>query len=659
MKKILMVDDHPVMRKFMSDHLGKKGYEVSLAADGLAALEILDTFTPDIVFIDLVMPNIGGDKLCRIIRSRPSLNHVFVVVFSAVALEGKDSFESRPADAYIAKAPLGKLAGYVDAVISAVEEERTDEIRGRIFGSEDVLERTISRELLASKKHYEMILSRMSEGLLELTDRLRVVFANPAAMDIIGLEEEMLLSADFCELIAEDRRPAISEKLKEAKRTRREVVFDSEIRFNRNLVSMKFIPATSGEDFRMLVMLKDITRQKKLERQLRQAEKMEAIGNLAGGIAHDLNNILSPVFGYTEMAMQSLPAGAPAAKNLQNVITAANRARELVHRILQFSRRSEEDIRPVKIQFVIKETLKLLHASIPATIEIRETIDPYCDAVMADAFQIQQIVMNLCTNAFHAMADDGGVLDVLLYQVDRGPFDPPSLRGNREADYVVLEVADTGCGIDSGVIDKIYDPYFTTKQMGKGTGLGLSVVHGIVEKCNGQITVDSKAGEGTIFRVYFPAVRTDAVSACENPDIAVMPRGSESIMIVDDDDVIARMYQEVLNGLGYRVSVFDNGRDACDAVMRAPEFDLIITDMTMPGKTGAELAAEVLAVHPSMPVILSTGFNERISEKKAGQIGVKKFLLKPVSIMELTRAIREVLDGCDLPEEGSDGKEPN
>lgn len=656
MKKILVVDDHPVMRKFMADHLGKKGYEVSLAADGLAALEALDTFTPDIFFIDLVMPNIGGDKLCRIIRSRPLLNHAFVVVFSAVALEGKDSFESRPADAYIAKAPLGKLAGYVDSVISAVEEGQTSEIRGRVFGSEDVMERTISRELLASKKHYEMILNRMAEGLLELTDRCRIVFANPAAMDIIGLEEEMLLSADFRDLVAEGRRPMISERLEEAKRTRRETVFESEIRFNRSLVSMKFIPATSGEDFRMLVMLKDVTRQKKLEMQLRQAEKMEAIGNLAGGIAHDLNNILSPVFGYTEMAIQSLPAGAQASKNLQNVITAANRARELVHQILQFSRRSEEEIKPVKIQFIIKETLKLLHATIPATIEIRETIDPYCDAVMADAFQIQQIVMNLCTNAFHAMADAGGVLDVRLCQVDRGPFDPPSLGGSREAGYVVLEVADTGCGIDSGVIDKIYDPYFTTKQLGKGTGLGLSVVHGIVQKNNGHITVDSKPGKGTTFRIYFPAVRTNAARAGIHPDIAGMQRGSERIMIVDDDAVIAGMYREVLTGLGYRVSVFDNGRDACDAVMQAPEYDLIITDMTMPGKTGAELAAEVLAVHPSMPVILSTGFNERISEKKARQIGVKKFLLKPVSITDLTRAIREVLDGCDLPAEGPGGE---
>ena len=645
MKKILVVDDHPVMRKFMSDHLGKKGYEVSLAADGLAALETLDTFTPDIFFIDLVMPNIGGDKLCRIIRSRPSLDHAFVVVFSAVALEGKDAFESRPADACIAKAPLGKLAGYVDSVISAVEAGRTGEIRGRIFGSEDVMERTISRELLASKKHYEMILNHMSEGLIELTDRCRVVFANPAAMDIIGLEEEMLLSADFRDLIAEDRRPAISERLEESRQTRREVIFDSEIRFKRSLVSMKFIPATTGKDFRMLVMLKDFTRQKKLERQLRQAEKMEAIGNLAGGIAHDLNNILSPIFGYTEMAIQSLPADAAASKNLQNVITAANRARELVHQILQFSRRSEEEIKPVKIQFIIKETLKLLHATIPATIEIRETIDPYCDAVMADAFQIQQIVMNLCTNAFHAMADAGGALDVLLYQVERGPFDPPSLREPREAGYVVMEVADTGCGIDSGLIDRIYDPYFTTKQLGKGTGLGLSVVHGIVQKNNGHITVDSKPGEGTTFRVYFPAVRTDTGRAGINPDIAGMPRGSERIMIVDDDEVIARMYREMLTGLGYRVSVFDNGRDACDAVMQTPEYDLIITDMTMPGKTGAELAAEVLRVYPSIPVILSTGFNERISEKKARQIGVKKFLLKPVSIVDLTRTIREVMDG--------------
>lgn len=646
MKKILVVDDHPVMRKFLADHLGKRGHEVIVADDGLSALELLGTVVPDILFVDLVMPRINGEKLCRIIRRRPELNGTFLVVFSAVVVEENAPFENTPADAYIAKGPFRKLSGFVDSVVEDIENGRGDQIKGRIYGAENLQEREISRELLASTRHYEKILDKMSEGLLELTDQEKVIFANPAAQEIVGVEEERLLSADFQGFFSERGWKKVWEGIQKAKHKNREIDTESEIRFNRNRVSLKLIPVQkNGCASGMLVMLKDITRRKRLESQLRQAEKMEAIGNLAGGIAHDLNNILTPIFGYTEMAIQDLPRDSLTAKNLRNVISAANRARELVQQILQFSRRNEEDVKPIKIQFVLKETLKLLNATIPATIEIKENIDPYCDAVMADAFQIQQIAMNLCTNAFHAMMETGGELSISLYQAEKTPFDAPAGQNKTTEPWVVFEVADSGSGIDPSVIEKIFDPYFTTKQLGKGTGLGLSVVHGIVRKSNGHLTVDSKPGKGSTFRVYLPAVKADDAVPGTDATFPDMPRGREKILIVDDDNVIADMYREVLAGAGYRVTVFMDSRDALDAVQCDPGgFDLVVTDMTMPGKTGAELAAGILEITPDMPIILNTGFNEPLSEKKARQLGIRKYLIKPVSIVDLANAVREVLD---------------
>ena len=395
----------------------------------------------------------------------------------------------------------------------------------------------------------------------------------------------------------------------------------------------------------MIHVARDITDLDDLERQLRQAQKMESIGTLAGGIAHDFNNILSPILGYVEIALETTPPENPLWADLQKVLLAANRARELVKQILAFSRQSESKIEPLKIQFVLKEALKLLRSSIPSNIEIKENIDPNCSAIMADPTNIHQVLMNLCTNAYQAMLETGGAIRVSLAGVEIGSNDLINKIELIPGPYVLLEVSDSGPGIPREIIDKIFDPYFTTKGKEKGTGLGLAVVHGIVKTYKGAITVYSEPGKGSVFRIYFPSIVEDSALVKSVNNVTPLPRGKERILVIDDEEMIASMFEKMLRGLGYKISVFTNCEDALMAFKTQPDnYDLIITDMTMPKITGDRLAEEILSVRPGMPIILCTGFSYLVSKEKAHELGIRKYLTKPVLKKDLAIAVREVLD---------------
>ncbi|HSR35605.1 MAG TPA: ATP-binding protein, partial [Desulfurivibrionaceae bacterium] len=416
-------------------------------------------------------------------------------------------------------------------------------------------------------------------------------------------------------------------------------------------VVVKIVRDRRGQPVSILTTIRDLSRSRqeaaekaRLERQLRQAQKMEAIGTLAGGIAHDFNNILSPILGYTEIALLELPPDAKVADDLKQVLVAAKRAKELVQQILTFSRHGEQERKPLRVQSVVKETLKLLRASIPATIAIHEEIDGECEPVMADPTQVQQVVVNLCTNAYHAMRDHGGVLTVGLRMVDLGATDSLAKNMVMPGRYIQLTVADTGIGMPPEMLERIFEPYFTTKKKGEGTGLGLAVVHGIVQRLGGAVTVYSELGKGTEFHVYLPSVVVRAME--EEPVAALVPTGHERVLLVDDDAMILDVMRHLLAGIGYQVEAFGDPEAALAAFCERPgEFDLVITDMTMPGKTGEDVTREVLAVRPEMPVILCTGFSENMGEEKAKALGVRRFLMKPVVLSELARAVRGALDG--------------
>ena len=382
---------------------------------------------------------------------------------------------------------------------------------------------------------------------------------------------------------------------------------------------------------------------KRLEEHLRQAQKMEAIGVLAGGIAHDFNNILWGIIGFTEMSLVEAPEDSTLEENLNHVLSAGHRAKELVQQILAFSRMSEQEKRPIDLRLIVNEALKLLRASIPTTIEISQKIAKKDTAVLADPTQIHQVIMNLCTNASHAMEPGGGELNVIVGPVD---FDTPRILASGEISegaYVKLSVGDTGSGMDSTMLERIFEPYYTTKEKGVGTGLGLSVVHGIVQSHGGVIDVFSEPGRGSVFDVYFPRIEKDILS--EKKSDIPMSKGNEKVLFVDDEEVLVSLVRRMLEHLGYDVTTRTNSMEALDLFRSQHDrFDLVMTDLTMPYMTGDVLVQELLKIRPDIPVVLCTGFSEKISEERAREIGVRAFVLKPIVLKDFSKTIRKVID---------------
>jgi PAS domain S-box-containing protein len=375
----------------------------------------------------------------------------------------------------------------------------------------------------------------------------------------------------------------------------------------------------------------------RFEERLAQAQRMEALGTLAGGIAHDFNNVLGVMMGYTELSLLRLGDDTPVRANLEQVLTAADRAKQVVHQILAFSRTSEQRHQPVAVVSLVKEVLKLLRATLPSTIEIVEDCAPGTSQVVADPSQLHQVVMNLCTNAYQAMRDRGGRLTVGL-----GDVPPDSGGGEAGAGFVQLTVADTGCGMSAAVRERVFEPYFTTRPRGEGTGMGLAVVHDIITDLGGRVEVESEPDRGSTFRVLLPAwVRPPAVADTE----ARLPRGGgERILFVDDEAALARLGEKMLGSLGYRATATTSSVEALERFRAEPEgFDCVITDQTLPRMTGAGLAAELLRLRPDLPVILCTGHSELIDERGARQLGVREFLLKPLELKDLARAVAGVL----------------
>ena len=385
----------------------------------------------------------------------------------------------------------------------------------------------------------------------------------------------------------------------------------------------------------------DVTVQVNLERQLRQAQKMEVLGSFAGHIAHDFNNILTLVLGHSEMALRRLPENDPVGAHVRHIAKAGHRASKLIKQMLMFSRQLEQERRPVAIHVVVREVLDFLRASLPPTIRLEESVAD-CGMILADPTQIHQVVMNLCTNAYQALQDRSGVMTVLLEVVDLGPDFALDVGELAQGCYVRLSVRDTGNGIDAATLPHIFDPFFTTKKPGEGTGLGLSTVHGIVAGYGGGIAVHSTVGQGAVFDVYFP--RLDGAAQLSESMPEGLVGGSERILFVDDNEEIAEMAHWSLEQLGYSVTAFSSSAKALAQFRDHPQdYDIVITDQVMPELTGADLARSLLGIRSDLPIILVTGFGHGITSEQAREIGISAYLMKPFSEQVLTQAIRRAL----------------
>lgn len=407
------------------------------------------------------------------------------------------------------------------------------------------------------------------------------------------------------------------------------------------------ISNSNGDITNFVVVKLDVTKEEQLQKQLQQAMKMEAIGTLAGGIAHDFNNILSAMIGYGQIAKSRLDREDPLLSDIEQILQAGDRAANLVKQILTFSRsETQENFHPFKMQYIVKEVIKLLRSSFPSTIEIQQSVDNSCSPILADPGQLHQVLMNLCTNAKQAIGGDYGRLTISLKEISIN--EPQILSGSSlltSGAYVHLTVGDTGSGMSEEIQKRIFDPFFTTKPKDQGTGLGLSVAHGIIKKHGGEITVESTLNEGTVFNVYFPIVQQEVDTEEESVDHDIT--GTERIMVVDDEVVLARVMRRMLTKLGYKVTLYTDSLQAVSDFRNNPyDFDVVITDMTMPHMTGAELSREILSLRPEMPIIMATGYSEVIDAEKAARIGITEFMLKPVKKKNISEVVRKVLDNA-------------
>jgi len=510
-------------------------------------------------------------------------------------------------------------------------------------------QRAMEEGLRKSEEKYRVLIETTGTGFVKIDDEGRVLDANQEYVRLTGHADlAEILGREVTEWTAEYDLARNREAVKDC--AKQGFVRHLQIDYvdGRGEITPVELNATvvQGEGQpEILTICHDISVRKHLEERLRQAQKMEAIGILAGGIAHDFNNILAAIIGYAEMAKRSLPQeSGSAGADIQQVLRAGLRARDLVKQILAFSRKGGEERSPISLRPIVKEALNFLRASIPASVEIREDIDPDCGSILADPTNIHQIVVNLCTNAFHAMEATGGVLTVVMKNVE---LEASELAGEPDlspGQYVLLSVRDTGPGMTPDILSRIFDPYFTTKGVGKGSGMGLAVVHGIVKSYGGMVQVESVVGSGTVFRVYLPRVGKGEIAA-ESVQEWTLPSGQERILYVDDEASIAEMGKAMLSGMGYRVTTSTNPLEALEEIRSRPgDFDLLITDQTMPKMSGMQLVREVWKIRPELPVILCTGYSSVIGEESAAVQGISHFLMKPLTMRVLTETVRKALD---------------
>ncbi len=699
---ILTVDDDVNNLSVVRDCLVECNYTILVAEDGESAIQRADYARPDLILLDVMMPGIDGYETCRRLKLLEGTKDIPVIFMTALAETGHKvkgltvgavDYITKPFQREELLARIGvhlhnreltrKLQEANNNLERRVEERTTDLSIANRQLEDEIAERQATQESLQEQaaRLEEEIEDReiVQEALRQSELKFRAIFnqtfqmiglltpegvlleVNKTALDFCGINESAVLGRHFWETPWWSHSKALQDKIRNAVKEAASgnfVRFETEhqgLNGKHSAIDFSLKPILD-KDGNVLILIpegRDITTSKKLERELRQSQKMEAIGTLAGGIAHDFNNILTAIIGYTGLAKCKLTNDA-AQRDLERVLVASERARDLVNGILVFSRQSELERKPVQVGPVIEEVLKLLRSTLPTTVEIHQqntTLPDGC-TVLADETQLHQVLMNMGTNAAHAMRTKGGILNVSVSDITADAALIALHSDLTPGAYVLLEVSDTGHGMHRAVKERIFDPYFTTKKIGEGTGMGLAVVQGIVKSHGGAISAYSVPGKGTTFKIYFPKI-ADEITHINKADVPLRG-GAERILFVDDETVLVELGQELLESLGYFVTATSSSVEALNLFRSDPyAFDLVITDMTMPGLSGKELALELIDVRPDFPIILCTGFSESINKKQARETGISDFVLKPYSVTDLDISIRRALVGV-VPMTGVD-----
>ncbi|MBU0480012.1 MAG: response regulator [Proteobacteria bacterium] len=682
--KILLVDDKPENLVALEKVLSGLAADFVRAASGNEALTLLLDQEYALALVDIQMPGMDGFEMVELMRQQEKLLYLPVIFVSAIYREeshlikgiesGAVDFIVKP---IVPQILIGKVKVFLDLYLQRKKlEQYSRELKKReeVFKvlatspagmtDEDIFVNILKACQTVFQIEYVLIGKIVAHEKVDVCAMLTdgEIRKDIAWYNLAGTPCQDVANKGFCffpegvaDLFPTDRylvENRIESYLGAPVRLREGETVGILVAFSRKkIVVQDFTREIMDILARRVAMViewqhSDKERQD-LQFQLQQAQKMEAIGTLAGGIAHDFNNILTAIIGYSELARLETPAEDKISDYLAEVLKAGLRAKELVTQILAFSRQSHSNRQPLDIKPILKESLKLIRATIPTTIRIDQDLSESCGCVQADPTQIHQVIMNLCTNAHHAMRDRSGVLSISLHKVEIHKEDAKVLGYKMTPGrYLKLQISDTGCGMKKEVIDRIFEPYFTTKEEGKGTGMGLAVVHGIVKAHHGHISVYSEPGKGSTFSIYLPEIETAASPVCpaiETP--MAIPRGTERLLVVDDEPQITSMIRKMLANFGYRVTTFPGSTAALQAFLAAPDsFDLVITDMTMPEMTGLELAVKMLAARRDIPIILCSGHGGPAIEKEVREAGISTYLTKPLVLRELAQAVRKELD---------------
>ena len=624
-KKILLVDDDRLMLKYITDLLEREGHEVASAQDGFAALNLLTSFFPDIMFFDLIMPKIDGDKLCQIVRNMPHLKECYLVILSGAVAELDFDHTEIGADAYIAKGPFDTTARHVLGAIEAADAPAQDEDAKAIKGLESVYARRLTKELLSRNRHLETILESMAEGILEVYSG-KIVYVNAAAVSIFGLPPEKLLAARPQNLFEGEIQTHLAALIDNDEDKLADINPNTVIELNGRLVTIKSIPV-KNDPATFIILIEDITERKKLEMRLQHVQKMEAIGTIAAGVAHNFRNTLTEVLVNSQVIQMNHEGDDSVQEVTDRIHKSVKRGARLVDGLLQFSRRQiKNEFQKLDLVGVIQDTFELIRQSFDQRIDIRIDV-PESLIIMGDPSGLSQALMNLCTNARDAMAE-GGELSIQVSQV---------------RDRAMVTVADTGYGMNKETIEKCFDPFFTTKPVGQGTGLGLSTTYGIIKNHDGVIQVDSSPHRGTSFQISLPLA--EAVDGQQDEITPEIISGSgEQILVIDDEEQILEAMQDLLDGLNYRPIVANTGSEGLEKYSEAKP-DAVLLDINMPEMDGFTCADKLLDMDPMAKIAFISGYemNGLDGLKEKVKASIRGYLTKPVDLPTLSNFLEQLL----------------